>query len=193
MDFQFETDRFPVIRAKFFGDVKDKRQVRVIVMHSMEAPEKGNTAENVARFFQNPGNQVSAHLCVDSDSIVQCVFDNDVAFAAPGANRDGIQIELAGFARQTRAEWLDAFGVLMLNNAANAAAQYCLKYNIPVRHLTDAELKDGVSRGIVGHSQVSKVFKKSSHTDPGTGFPWDHFLERVAVHHAERVKRFGIV
>jgi N-acetyl-anhydromuramyl-L-alanine amidase AmpD len=192
MDFQFETDHFPVIRAKFFRDVQEKRQVRVIVIHSMEAPEKGNTAENVARFFQNPGNQVSAHLCVDSDSIVQCVFDNDVAFAAPGANHDGIQIELAGFSRQTREEWLDAFGILMLNNAANATAQYCLKYNIPIRHLTDTELKDGATKGIVGHSQVSKAFKLSTHTDPGTGFPWDHFLERVAHHHTERAKKFGI-
>jgi N-acetyl-anhydromuramyl-L-alanine amidase AmpD len=136
---------------------------------------------------------VSAHLCVDNDSIVQCVFDNDVAFAAPGANHDGIQIELAGFARQTRSEWLDTFGILMLNNAANAAAQYCLKYNIPLRHLTDAELKDKVSKGIVGHSQVSKAFKLSTHTDPGTGFPWDHFLERVNHHHTERARRLGVI
>ncbi|HEX9944258.1 MAG TPA: N-acetylmuramoyl-L-alanine amidase [Thermoanaerobaculia bacterium] len=195
MDFRFETDPFPVIRARFFTDVTEKRTVRLIVIHSMEAPEKGNTAENVARFFQNPRDadgkpiQVSAHLCVDNDSIVQCVFDNDIAFAAPGVNHDGIQIELAGFARQTKAEWLDPFGILMLDRAANAAAQYCLKYNLPVQHLTNDELKTG-QKGIIGHVQASQVFKKSSHTDPGKGFPWDHFLERVAFHHAKRLERF---
>jgi len=194
MNFEFETDNFPVIKARFFTDVTEKRQPRVIVIHSMEAPEKGDTAENVARFFQNPGEnrKVSAHLCIDNNSIVQCVFDNDIAFAAPGANRDGIQLELAGFARQTRDEWLDPFSILVLENAANAAAQYCLKYNIPVRHLTNAELKSG-QKGIVGHAQVSEVFKKSDHTDPGKGFPWDHFIERVKHHHAERLKRFNVV
>lgn len=194
MNFEFETDNFPVIKARFFTDVTEKRQPRVIVIHSMESPEKGDTAENVARFFQNPGEnrKVSAHLCIDNNSIVQCVFDNDIAFAAPGANRDGIQLELAGFARQTRNEWLDPFSILVLENAANAAAQYCLKYNIPVRHLTNAELKSG-QKGIVGHGQVSEVFKKSDHTDPGKGFPWDHFIDRVKHHHAERLKRFNVV
>ena len=166
MNFEFETDNFPVIKARFFRDVIEKRQPRVIVIHSMEAPEKGDTAENVARFFQNPGKkdngqdrQVSAHLCIDNNSIVQCVFDNDVAFAAPGANHDGIHLELAGFAMQTKSQWLDPFSTLVLENAANAAAQYCLKYNIPVKHLSNAELKSG-QKGIVGHAQVSEVFKK---------------------------------
>jgi hypothetical protein len=119
-------------------------------------------------------------------------MDNDVAFAAPGANHDGIQLELAGFAKQTPAEWLDPFGILLLNNAANAAAQYCLKYDIPVRRLSNAQLADGTTKGIVSHSQVSEVFKKSDHTDPGKGFPWDHFLERVETHRAARLKKLGV-
>jgi N-acetyl-anhydromuramyl-L-alanine amidase AmpD len=155
----------------------------------MEAPEKGETAENVARFFQNTNKPASAHLCIDNNSIVQCVMDNDVAFAAPGANTDGIQLELAGFAKQTEAEWLDAYGVLLLENAANAAAQYCLKYDIPVRRLTNAELADKKSKGIVSHSQVSEVFKKSTHTDPGKGFPWEFFLERTRQQHAARLEK----
>jgi len=198
MNSQFETDRFPVIRARFFTDVTEKRNVRVIVVHSMEAAEKGATAENVAKFFQHPGKKdgkdlkVSAHLCIDNNSIVQCVFDNDIAFAAPGANHDGVHLELAGFAKQTKAQWMDPFSILVLENAANAAAQYCLKYNIPIKHLTNEELGDG-QKGIVGHAQVSKVFKRSNHTDPGKGFPWDHFLERVKHHHAERMKMFNAV
>ena len=196
MHVEFETDLFPVVRAKFFRDVLERRPVRLIVIHSMEAPEKGDTAENVARFFQNPGKlngkdrKVSAHLCVDNNSIVQCVFDNDVAFAAPGANNDGIQIELAGFARQTRKEWLDPFGVMMLDNAANATAQYCLKYNIPIKHLTNAELRNKDMKGIIGHSQATRVVKQSTHNVPGNGFPWDVFLERVAHHHALRFAKF---
>jgi hypothetical protein len=117
MHFEFETDQFPVMKARFFREVTEKRNVRLIVIHSMEAPEKGETAENVARFFQNPEKPASAHLCIDNNSIVQCVFDNDVAFAAPGANHDGIQLELAGFARQTRQDWMDPYSILVLENA----------------------------------------------------------------------------
>jgi N-acetyl-anhydromuramyl-L-alanine amidase AmpD len=39
--------------------------------------------------------------------------------------------------------------------------------------------------------QVSDVFKLSTHTDPGNGFPWDHFLARVEHFRAERVKMFS--
>lgn len=198
MNIEFETDIFPVVKAKFFRDVDERRPVRLIVLHSAEAPEKGNTAENVARFFQNPGKlkngrdrKVSAHLCIDNDSIVQCVFDNDVAFAAPGANHDGIQIELAGFAKQTRDEWLDPFGILMLDKAANAAAQYSLKYNIPLKRLSNKELADKQTKGLVSHAQVSEVFQISDHTDPGEGFPWDHFLARAEHFRAERLKKFN--
>ncbi len=188
-----ETDNFPIIKAPWFRDiVNQKREVRVIVIHSMEAPEKGNTAENVAKFFQSlpPNRKASAHLCIDNNSIVQCVLDNDVAFAAPGANHNGIQLELAGFARQTRAEWLDEYGKALLENAANAAAQYCLKYNIPRKHLTNDQLRNG-HEGIIGHVQATEVFKKSDHTDPGKGFPWDYFIERVEHYYTERKKKIA--
>ncbi len=195
MDFAFDTDKWPFVPARWFTDVAERRKVRLVVIHSMEAPEKGSTAENIARYFTDPRDakgkpvKASAHLCIDNDSIVQCVLDNDVAYAAPGANNDGIQLELAGFARQKRADWLDPYSTLVLENAANAAAQYCLKYNIPLQRLTNEQLKRG-ERGIIGHVQASQVYKKSDHSDPGTGFPWDYFIERVKKHYLDRVARF---
>jgi len=35
MEYRYETDNFPVIRAKWFTDVTAKRTVRVIVIHTM--------------------------------------------------------------------------------------------------------------------------------------------------------------
>jgi hypothetical protein len=53
MEYRYETDTFPVIKAKWFTDLTEKRTVRVIVIHTMEAPKRADTAENVARYFKN--------------------------------------------------------------------------------------------------------------------------------------------
>ena len=172
-----ETETYPFVKAKHFTDVKS-RDVRVVVLHSMEAPEKGNTAEAVANYFKRGERKVSAHYSIDADSIIQCVWDTDVAWAAPGANHDGIQIEQAGYARQSRREWLDPYSQGTIDNAARVAAQICIKYDLPVERLTDAELRAG-KKGIVDHAQVSRVYKRSSHTDCGPEYPWDHFLARA--------------
>lgn len=181
---EYETDSWPFVQARWYKDIVEQRRVRVVVIHDMEAPEKGDTAENVARYFQDPKDdqgrpvQASAHVCVDNNSVVQCVHDNDVAYAAPGCNGDGIQIEMAGYGKQTRDEWLDDYGQQLLGRAADVAAQYCLKYNLAPVHLTDNQLEAG-QRGIVGHVQVSRVYKRSNHQDPGINFPWDVFMPMV--------------
>jgi N-acetyl-anhydromuramyl-L-alanine amidase AmpD len=180
-----ETDNWPFVEAKWYTPYENgQRPVRVIVIHDMEFHETENAAEVIANDFatRGPGQKSSAHICVDSNSIVQCVKDNDIAYAAPGANNDGIHIELTGFARQTRDQWLDEYGLALLDNGANATAQYCLKYDILPVHLTNEELREG-SRGIVGHAQVSEVYKKSDHMDPGPGFPWDDFMQMVSSHY----------
>jgi N-acetyl-anhydromuramyl-L-alanine amidase AmpD len=188
MEHLFETDKWPYVPAKHLTKNQGKRNVRLIVIHSMEAPEKGDTAESVAKYFKTTNREASAHICVDNNSIVQCVLDNNIAWAAPGANSDGIHIEMAGYADQETAEWLDPYSTLVLENAANAAAQYCLKYKIPPIHLTDAELGDKKTKGIVSHAQVTTVFKKGTHTDPGKNFPWAYFIGRVEVHLEKRKK-----
>lgn len=177
----YETDSWPIIKARWFTKVEGRRRaVRVIVIHSMEFPERTDAARIIAHDFANrPADQkASAHLCIDDRTIIQCVKDNDVAFAAPGCNSDGIQIELAGYAKQTAGEWLDAYGTRMLEQAAHAVAQYCRKFSITAVHLTNDQLRAG-RKGIVGHRQVSEVYRKSDHMDPGENFPWDYFMERV--------------
>lgn len=177
---RYETDNWPRIQAKFYTHVKERRDVRLVVIHAMQFRESPLTAEIIAKDFQtrSASQKGSSHLCIDNNSIIQCVLDNDVAFAAPGANHDGIQIELAGFAEQTREQWLDEYGLEMLALAADASAQYCLKYGIPPKHLNDLELRNG-ARGLVGHDQVTRVYHRSDHTDPGKGFPWDWFVAKV--------------
>ncbi|MEU4513140.1 peptidoglycan-binding domain-containing protein [Nonomuraea wenchangensis] len=155
--------------------------IRVIVVHTMETGESSNVAENVAAYFARPSTNASAHLCVDNNSVVRCVADSDTAWAAPGCNSDGLQIELAGRAGQSKAQWADAYSKDLLDLAAGQVARWCRTYNIPARRLTRAQLRAG-QRGIVGHADVSAVYKRSDHWDPGDNFPWSSFLARVNHH-----------
>lgn len=189
-----ETTRWPMVQAKWYTPVVGTpRAVRLVVIHDMEFYERSDTAEVIAHdFATRPAtSKASAHICVDSNSIVQCVRDRDIAYAAPGANHDGIQIELAGFGSQTREQWLDFYGIALLALGSDATAQYCIKYGLPVRKLTVAQVRDGVTKGICGHADVTAAFHKSTHTDPGPNFPWDYFVESVRLFTEERTRKIA--
>ena len=47
-----------------------------------------------------------------------------------------------------------------------------------MRWLVAADLVAG-RRGITGHVEVSRAFKRSDHWDPGPGFPIESFLDDV--------------
>lgn len=154
------------------------KRLRLIVIHTMEAPEGPNTAENIAVYFARGDVVASAHACVDQDSLVVCLPPSDTAFAAPGANADGYQIEQAGYASQDAAGWADAESQSMLRLSAAHARSIALAAGIPLRHLTDDELAAGAA-GFVGHDQVSRVYRLSDHWDPGPNFPWSQYMSLV--------------
>jgi hypothetical protein len=172
----YETDSWPRIQARWYGGKRPRSDW--VVIHTMEFPEKDTAAEDIARDFANrpPDNKASAHVCADDNSVVQCVLDSFEAYGAgPTANARGLHVEHAGYMGQSRDEWRDPRSVAILAVGADVVAQYCLKFNIPAIHLTDEQLRKGV-RGIVGHEQVSRVFKESDHSDPGPNFPWDRYM-----------------
>jgi hypothetical protein len=173
-----DTHKAQFIQARWHH-VGRVRGIRALCMHSMEAPEKGETAESTAHYFSTVSRPASAHRCFDNNSLVNCVRVSDTAFAAPGLNADGVHYEHAGYARQSELEWLDPFSQTMLDLSAQAAAQDCRELNIPVRRLTLAQVRDEYSRGLTDHVTVTLAFHKSDHTDPGAHFPWEWYLERV--------------
>ncbi len=157
----------------------------LVVLHSMESAELQRTAENVASWFAgSSAPKASAHYCVDADSVIQCVHDEDIAWAAPGANARGLQVELAGRAAQTAEQWADDYSAAMLSRAIELVELLCRRWSIPARHVGVDGLVLG-HRGITTHAEVSRVFKRSTHTDPGPGFPLEWFVGRVSARLAE--------
>jgi N-acetyl-anhydromuramyl-L-alanine amidase AmpD len=174
----------PFVQARNFTRGRSNH-IDVLVIHTMESPEKPDTAESVASWFAgSSAPQASAHYCIDSNSVVQCVHDADVAWHAPGANHNGLGFEHAGRAAQTDEEWSDEYSARMLQLSAELVAQKAQENHIPVVWLHPADLRAG-KRGITGHKQVSDAFKRSDHHDPGTEFPVQRYLAMVRKHMGE--------
>ena len=159
----------------------------LLVIHTMEAAELSTTAESCAKFFQKLTATGSAHLCIDNDSIVQCVAFERMAAGARGypykgksVNSWAIHFEHAGYARQNASDWADDFSVKMLFWSAIAAAKVCHTYNIPPAWLDPGQLRQG-QVGITSHANISKAFNVTGgHTDPGVAFPVASYIAAVS-------------
>jgi hypothetical protein len=152
-----------------------------IVIHTIEIVEASFSADRTAAWGAGPNApRASWHACFDDDSTIECVPQEHVAWAAPGLNRRGIQLEHAGFARQSADEWFDPFSRRMLKRSAIYAAAACKRWSIPVVFVDAAGLARG-ERGITTHYQVTKGPGKgrTNHTDPGRGFPMSTYLDMV--------------
>jgi len=173
--------RIPFVECRNWQRGALRHKVDLIVLHCMEGDEALYRAERCAAWMAGENApKSSAHYFVDGDSIVQGVHDECIAWHAPGANNNGIGIEHAGKAKQTREEWLDTNGVPMFDLSAQLTASLCLKWQIPVVYVNAEDLLAKPQlRGITTHNEVTKAFKRSTHTDPGKGFPIDWYLARV--------------
>jgi hypothetical protein len=171
----------PFVQAEGYTKGRPDGPPLWVVIHDMEASEHSGRAESTAAYFANPpdGRSVSSHFCVDNDSVVQCVDEDDIAWTVgnrPG-NYLGLNWELSGFARQTRSEWLDPFGVAMFAQMAPIAAASMRRWGIPNRWCSIADLQ-ARRPGLTTHNDLRIAFNVTTHTDPGPNFPFD-YLQQV--------------
>lgn len=159
----------------------NRTSVQVIVIHTTEGSEHGQSAEDGAAYDARRTDGTSTHYFHDSNSTVQCVRTEDKAHTArANGNRIGIQHELCGDAGDSAAEWADTYHEAMLRVVAKQCARDAKKWGIPVRKITPTQVRAGV-KGFCGHVDITNAFPedKGTHTDPGRNFPWTHFLALV--------------
>lgn len=169
---------YPFVQARNYTKGPRRGPIDLIVLHSMETPDKPNTAYTVAHWFASPASpKASAHYCVDNKDIWQCVADQDIAWHAPGANNNGIGIEHAGYANQSASDWRDEYSRTMLwDHSARLCAELCAAYKIPVQYVDAAGLVRK-ERGITTHKAVTDAFGGGKgHWDPGPNFPIVDYL-----------------
>jgi hypothetical protein len=73
---------------------------------------------------------------------------------------------------------MDEFSVEVLKRTARLVAYLCHRWGLPVNFVDAAGLRAGHA-GVTTHAEVTKAFGKSTHTDPGKGFPMGRFLDMV--------------
>jgi hypothetical protein len=161
---------------------------RLIIVHTSESTEGALGAENLCNYLKNRGDRTSAsgnvygssyHYLADTDRVLPAVPDHLWAFAAAGANNDGIHICIPGRAGQTREQWLDEVSRGAIRQTAGLIHDKCQEYGIPKVRLNVAQIQAG-QKGYCGHYDISRAYHQSSHTDPGPAFPWDVLAQDIA-------------
>jgi hypothetical protein len=151
------------------GGPRSLDSIRVIVVHSTESSSAAGTASWGAGGQRN----ASWHAVVDGKETFRQVRDGTISWTAPGVNRDGLHVEIVGYAKWSKARWF--LNQSTLKRAAWQVARWADEYGIPARWLTDDQLRRGYE-GLTTHAQASKVYGGSNHWDPGPGFPKGYFL-----------------
>lgn len=161
------------IQARWVWD-RGNVEIRHFGLHTPEGPETPDYAENLGKYFATTRRIASTHHGTDSNSTVRYAKDSQRCAAAKGVNSSGIHVEMAGRAGQGAAGWRDTYSQKVLRRTAALFALYHREYGIPVRILTEKQLKAGKA-GIVKHVTSDRVFG-GDHWDPGPGFPDEQFL-----------------
>lgn len=150
----------------------------LICLHSAEnTPDyigEDGGAEAVAAYQATTDRPSSYHVLVDSDSTIQMLPDEAVAFGAVGANARGIHLSVATRAAlwAGKPDWWRDAAVARL--AVEVAAR-AVRWGIPLRRLTRDEYLAGYP-GLVAHADVDP----GRRSDPGAAFPWDVLLTAAA-------------
>lgn len=158
------------------------RQIDWVAIHSAEG---ARTIQSLFDFF-NRNQNASSHAGADGYQLSgDWVPDDRAAWTLLNGNPRSLNLELCGFARWTREQWLSEGMVdgvwnprQMIRNAAAWARAKCDKHGIPKRWLTLDQIRRG-ERGILMHADYTYATGDGDHTDLGVNFPKDVFMNDV--------------
>lgn len=152
---------------------RESSQVDWLILHTAE----GATDEiGLGAFFKRTTAGSSNTGIGQDGGYATYVNYADTCWAAPPLNQEGEHVEICGFAKWTRPQWLAM--KQMLETVAKWIAWRCAVRAIPIRHVL---LPARGTSGISGHKDVNNQYHQSSHWDPGPNFPWDVVIARARV------------
>ena len=154
----------------------ESRQGTRITLVAVHTSEGATTAESLEHYLDQPGVEASYHKLIDDTQAITYLPDDVAAWAMLSGNHRSVQLCFTGFAAWPRSEWLAHDR--MLRMGAAVARTWCDKWGIPPVKLTPAQVGADQS-GICGHWDWTLGKRDGTHTDPGSNFPWDVFIDYV--------------
>lgn len=166
-----------------------------VALHTAEGSRR--TGDLYAFFDRN--QNASSHAGADGIGLSDGWVDiNRSAWTLLNGNPRSVNLEMCGFARWTREQWLSTGtvdGVVnprnMVRNAALWARRMCDTFGVPRRKLTPAQVGRGES-GVLMHWDYSLGTGDGDHWDIGDGFPWDVFFNDLNGITTEDDMPFGV-
>lgn len=154
---------------------RDGRSVKWVVIHTAEGIRK---AADLRAYFER-SSIASVHAIADDYTLLDnLVSYSRAAWTLRNGNKVSDNLELCGFAKWSREEWLNNHKG-MLDNAAAWIKSRCLARGIPVRKLDAAGVRRG-DAGVIGHVDYTNGTGDGTHWDPGPGFPWDYVIAKAS-------------
>jgi hypothetical protein len=145
-----------------------------VTVHTAEGIRK---ATDLVVFFNRSTNS-SCHAVADDKSLIDNLVPYDrAAWTLRDGNSKSDNLELCGFAKWTRGEWLNEHKG-MLTNAAIWIHRRCKARGIPIRRIGAGGVRAGRA-GVIGHVDYTTGTGDGTHWDPGPGFPWDWVIEKA--------------
>lgn len=153
-----------------------------IIWVCLHTAEGSRTRASLYDYF-NTNQNASSHGGADGTGLDDgWVPDERAAWTLLNGNSRSLNLEMCGFARWTRAQWLSTGtvdGVVnprqMVRNAAEWARRKCERWGIPKVHIGADGVRRG-QKGIIMHRDYTYGAGDGDHTDIGDGFPWDVFF-----------------
>ena len=160
----------PFIQASGYTRNRHLDQAPSVKWLGVHSAEGATDEVSLGNFFSRTRSGSSNCGIGQDGGYAQFVNYADTAWANPPLNEESDSVELCGFARWTREEWLAC--PAMLATLAQWIAWRCAVRGIPVVLLSTADL-EARNSGIVDHRTINNVYHVSSHWDVGYNFPWD--------------------
>lgn len=166
---EFPTIPYAGPAAARYGDYS--KRYMVIHCTSNTAPPSSECA-----YARRRTDGVGLHFASDPAIVLQGLeswYGTGHVGSAVG-NRYGIAWEFTGLI-----SWPTSYWQRCIDRAAPSMRTVMAKWGIPHRWLTAAQMRDGVSRGIVTHKMCSDVWGFSDHIDPGPNFPGQYLIDAL--------------
>lgn len=148
------------------------------VVHDAETPMKAGYAKSIGSWWgSTPGD--SAHGMVDPADICQFLPYNVTAWhVGPVANGRTVGFEQAGYAAQTREDWLTPDGLAQMDNLVVLMREASAFWGLPLKMVTDPAViseafRTGEKIGWCYHATIADSVGGTDHHDPTPNYPVD--------------------